>query len=131
MIAVAGKCVRDVGLDLLLAPALPAQLMSSPFYTAWKEFRREIGSIVSRGIFRDKAIERASSGMKGAAYITSAFDSTVMLLDDVPFPSGSGLCGAFFVQLIVPGIGAGPPITAVAYCDTAGVHPDACRFVCE
>jgi len=46
-IAVAGKRVPDMDPDLLLAAVLPPLLMSSAFYTAWKEFQREIGTIVS------------------------------------------------------------------------------------
>ncbi|QBR02013.1 Na+/H+ antiporter [Paraburkholderia pallida] len=47
VIAVAGKRVPDMDPNLLLAAVLPPLLMSSSFYTAWKEFRDEIGTIVS------------------------------------------------------------------------------------
>lgn len=42
MIAVAGKRVPGMDSDLLLAAVLPPLLMSSAFYTVWKEFRREV-----------------------------------------------------------------------------------------
>ncbi|MDE1144662.1 cation:proton antiporter [Paraburkholderia tropica] len=47
VVAVAGKRVPDMDPDLLLAAVLPPLLMSSSFYTAWKEFRGELGTIVS------------------------------------------------------------------------------------
>ncbi|SMG60492.1 cation:proton antiporter [Paraburkholderia susongensis] len=47
VIAVAGKRVPDMDPDLLLAAVLPPLLMSSSFYTAWKEFRQELTTIVS------------------------------------------------------------------------------------
>ncbi|MGF6538960.1 cation:proton antiporter [Paraburkholderia youngii] len=47
VIAVAGRRVPDVDPNLLLTAVLPPLLMSSSFYTAWKEFRRGIGTIVS------------------------------------------------------------------------------------
>ncbi|MFP4893474.1 cation:proton antiporter [Paraburkholderia sp. EG304] len=47
VIAVAGKRVPDMDPDLLLAAVMPPLLMSSSFYTAWKEFRQSIGTIVS------------------------------------------------------------------------------------
>ena len=47
VIAVAGKRVPDMDPDLLLAAVLPPLLMSSSFYTAWKEFRQELGTITS------------------------------------------------------------------------------------
>lgn len=47
VIAVAGKRVPDMDPNLLLAAVLPPLLMSSSFYTAWKEFRDELGTIVS------------------------------------------------------------------------------------
>ncbi|MCG5078160.1 Na+/H+ antiporter [Paraburkholderia tagetis] len=46
-IAIVGKRVPDMDPNLLLAAVLPPLLMSSSFYTAWKEFRREQGTIVS------------------------------------------------------------------------------------
>ncbi|MDR3100511.1 MAG: sodium:proton antiporter, partial [Paraburkholderia sp.] len=46
-IAIAGKRVPDMDPNLLLAAVLPPLLMSSSFYTAWKEFRHELGTIVS------------------------------------------------------------------------------------
>ena len=46
-IAIAGKRVPDMDPNLLLAAVLPPRLMSSSFYTAWKEFQRELGAIVS------------------------------------------------------------------------------------
>lgn len=47
VVAVAGKRVPDMDPDLLLAAVLPPLLMSSSFYTAWKEFRREFSTIAS------------------------------------------------------------------------------------
>ena len=47
MIAVAGKRAPDMDPNLMLAAVLPPLLMSSSFYTAWKEFREELGTIVS------------------------------------------------------------------------------------
>ncbi|OAJ61693.1 sodium:proton exchanger [Paraburkholderia ginsengiterrae] len=47
VIAVAGKRAPDMDPNLLLAAVLPPLLMSSSFYTAWKEFRAELGTIVS------------------------------------------------------------------------------------
>lgn len=47
VIAVAGKGVTGMDPDLLLVAVLPPLLMSSSFYTAWKEFRAELGTIVS------------------------------------------------------------------------------------
>ncbi|MCX4146339.1 cation:proton antiporter [Paraburkholderia madseniana] len=47
VIAVAGKRVPEMDPNLMLAAVLPPLLMSSSFYTAWKEFREELGTIVS------------------------------------------------------------------------------------
>ncbi|AKM39990.1 Na+/H+ antiporter [Burkholderia contaminans] len=47
VVAVAGKRVPDMDPALLLAAVLPPLLMSSGFYTAWKEFRQELASIAS------------------------------------------------------------------------------------
>jgi CPA1 family monovalent cation:H+ antiporter len=47
VIAVAGRRVPEMDPNLLLAVVLPPLLMSSSFYTAWKEFWRERGAIVS------------------------------------------------------------------------------------
>ncbi|WP_443797736.1 cation:proton antiporter, partial [Burkholderia vietnamiensis] len=47
VVAVAGKRVPDMDPALLLAAVLPPLLMSSGFYTAWKEFRHELASIAS------------------------------------------------------------------------------------
>lgn len=47
VIAVAGKRVPDMDPNLMLAAVLPPLLMSSSFYTVWKEFREELGTIVS------------------------------------------------------------------------------------
>ncbi|WP_321784178.1 Na+/H+ antiporter [Paraburkholderia sp. J94] len=47
VVAVAGKRVPDMDPGLLLAAVMPPLLMSSSFYTAWKEFRSELGTIVS------------------------------------------------------------------------------------
>lgn len=47
VIAIAGKRVPQTDPDLLLAAIMPPLLMSSSFYTAWKEFRGELGTIVS------------------------------------------------------------------------------------
>ncbi|WP_267954972.1 Na+/H+ antiporter [Paraburkholderia adhaesiva] len=46
-IALTGGPAPDMDPDLLLAAVLPPLLMSSSFYTAWKDFRREIGTISS------------------------------------------------------------------------------------
>ncbi|MCA3860646.1 MAG: cation:proton antiporter, partial [Burkholderia sp.] len=46
-IAIAGKRVPDMDPALLLAAVLPPLLMSSGFYTAWKEFREQLASIAS------------------------------------------------------------------------------------
>jgi CPA1 family monovalent cation:H+ antiporter len=47
VIAAIGKRVPEMDPNLLLAAVLPPLLMSSSFYTAWKDFRRELGTIVS------------------------------------------------------------------------------------
>lgn len=47
VVAVAGKRVPDMDPALLLVAVLPPLLMSSGFYTAWKEFRQELASIAS------------------------------------------------------------------------------------
>ena len=47
VVAVAGKRVPDMDPALLLAAVLPPLLLSSGFYTAWKEFRQELASIAS------------------------------------------------------------------------------------
>lgn len=47
VVAVAGKRVPDMDPALLLAAMLPSLLMSSGFYTAWKELRQELASIAS------------------------------------------------------------------------------------
>ncbi|KVC22395.1 sodium:proton exchanger [Burkholderia pseudomultivorans] len=47
VVAVAGRRVPDMDPALLLAAVLPPLLMSSGFYTAWKEFRHELASIAS------------------------------------------------------------------------------------
>lgn len=47
VIAVVGKRVPDMDPTLLLAAVLPPLLMSSSFYTAWKEFRQAFATIVS------------------------------------------------------------------------------------
>ncbi|RQV04290.1 sodium:proton antiporter [Burkholderia cenocepacia] len=47
VVAVVGKRVPDMDPALLLAAVLPPLLMSSGFYTAWKEFRQELASIAS------------------------------------------------------------------------------------
>jgi monovalent cation/hydrogen antiporter len=46
-IALTGSPAPGIDPDLLLAAVLPPLLMSSSFYTAWKDFRREIGTISS------------------------------------------------------------------------------------
>lgn len=46
-IALTGGPAPDMDPNLLLAAVLPPLLMSSSFYTAWKDFRREIGTISS------------------------------------------------------------------------------------
>ncbi len=46
-IALTGGPAPDIDPNLLLAAVLPPLLMSSSFYTAWKDFRREIGTISS------------------------------------------------------------------------------------
>ena len=47
VIAATGKRVPGMDPNLLLAAVLPPLLMSSSFYTAWKDFRRELGTIAS------------------------------------------------------------------------------------
>jgi monovalent cation/hydrogen antiporter len=46
-VALTGGPAPDMDPNLVLAAVLPPLLMSSSFYTAWKDFRREIGTITS------------------------------------------------------------------------------------
>lgn len=81
MIAVAGKRVHDMEPDLLFAAVLPPLLMSSLFYSAWKEFQQEIGAGVSLEPCRDKGI--AASRFRDeeeTAYITGEWNCSATVL---------------------------------------------------